>query len=333
MTKKPDADAILGFMGGLAATLPEARSWWPKWIFRSDHVENAAKILNSGALLSRAAAEQDRLILQDAASQTHITELTSELRRYVRLYFRPRTPTNFANEGIRPRSQYEYGGAHMPVPVFLLFSVDLLGERGIRFTRGRLTAGTEIGESLEFLQGTNFADIYHDSGVGVRGSPDRKSHILNARNAEVLAVDTLGLDHLRHIVCRSEPERDTLLSLLEPAAAEWWIRRITLPGRRQLFNTRGTYVEKVDLGPGHSQFTFYPGNNSDWRGPFALRIDWFEEHGPGMYYENETFTVQQSPLRLSLTRTLDRYTVEVRLDGHLAYRGRFVRATKPDIFF
>jgi hypothetical protein len=79
----------------------QSRGWWPKWVYRSDHVENAAQILNSGRLLSRAAALQQNSIKKDAASQSHVSTLAPRQRRYVRLYFRPMTPTQYTNEGIR----------------------------------------------------------------------------------------------------------------------------------------------------------------------------------------------------------------------------------------
>lgn len=107
MPLKRDADSILAFMQGLASDLglDDNRKRWPIWLFRSDHVENTAAILNGGELLSRALAEQQGLIVKDSASQQHIDELTQSQRRYVRLYFRPRTPTQFRNEGIRPESE------------------------------------------------------------------------------------------------------------------------------------------------------------------------------------------------------------------------------------
>ena len=206
MPPKPDAREILEFMGGLQSSLRlrGVRRWWPKWIYRSDHVENAARILNGGVLLSRARAELAGCIAKDSGSQRHIAEMTPRQRDYVRLYFRPRTPTQFANEGIRPSRMIRYG-AHMPVPVYFLFSARLLAERGVSFTRGRLTSLTEVGRTAAFLRSIRFADVYHDSGVGRPGST-RRGDILHARNAEVLVADELLLDYLRLVVCRSEAE-------------------------------------------------------------------------------------------------------------------------------
>ena len=212
MPYKSDAEAIHEHMLGLPSKLrlDKARRWWPKWLFRSDHVENVADVLNSGRLLSREIAESNGLIKKDSAGSQFIVELTPPLKRYVRLYFRPRTPTQYANEGIRPESMIQYG-AHMPVPIYLLFSVRLLKEDGVLFSNGRLTADAEIGGTFEFLKSINFGHVYHDSGVGPLGST-RRSEILNARHSEVLVLDELCLDHLKYVICRSEPEQDTLLN-------------------------------------------------------------------------------------------------------------------------
>lgn len=127
LRRKHDADEILEHMQQLPSSLglDRSRRFWSRWLFRSDHVENAAKILNSSRLLSRAAAERGGLIPVDSGSPQYVGQLSPRHRNLVRLYFRPRTPTQYANEGIRPRGRVQYD-AHMPVPVYLLFSASLL---------------------------------------------------------------------------------------------------------------------------------------------------------------------------------------------------------------
>ena len=74
----------------------------------------------------------------------------------------------------------------MPVPVYLLFSSELLMESGVKYSRGHLTPNAEVGNSAEFLSGMNFDHIYHDGAVGRLGESETRSRILNARNSEVL---------------------------------------------------------------------------------------------------------------------------------------------------
>ena len=324
MALKPDAEDIRDHMRALAASLRlgRSRSWWTKWLFRSDHVENAAAILNSGKLLSRAAAESGQLIVKDSGRPDLIRQLTPEHRRYVRLYFRPRTPTQYANEGIRPKRKIEYK-AHMPVPVYLLFSISLLMEEGVQFTRGRFTQSAEIGETAQFLRGTDFVEVYHDSAVGRWGEGGRRSSILNTRHSEVLVKDELPLDHMKRIVCRSAPERDTLLNLLAPEVRTRWVNRIHVDeGSLRLFYKRGTFVQDANLSPTESHFVFYPNIEPNMRGPFALQIEWILDAPPKTYTTSE-FMVTTHPEEFELGDASLKYRVRLTLNGDLAYLGEF----------
>ena len=324
MPRKADADEILDYMQKLPSSLglDRNRRFWSRWLFRSDHVENAAEILNSGCLLSRAAAAEGDLIRVDSGSPQYVGQLSARHRNLVRLYFRPRTPTQYVNEGIRPRGTIEYG-AHMPVPVYLVFDVSLLVEEGVRFTKGRLTEGTEIGGSAEFLKSIAFADVYHDRGVGRLGGSYRRSEILNARHSEVVVENELALDKLAHIICRSAAERETLLSLLSPDARDRWLKKTLVDeGHRRMFEKRGTFVQRAELSSEASQFLFYSNVDPTMRGPFDLTIRWlFGDRSARA--RQKRFTVSNRPIAYSLNRPAPRYQVCVKLDGNLAYLGDF----------
>ena len=321
MRRKSDADEILDHIKEIAPSLrlPRSRRWWTKWLFRSDHVENAAQILNCGVLLSRAAAEDRGVIVKDSGSPTYLADLSDEQRRYVRLYFRPRTPTQFVNEGIRPASMIQYE-AHMPVPVYLLFSVSLLVQEGVGFTRGRLSPTTEIGSTAAFLRSIPFKDVYHDAPVGPRGS-ERRAEILNARHAEVLVRDVLPLSQLRLIVCRSAPERDTLVSLLDSTAKNRWISRIIVDeGAGRLFNKQGVYIQKVTLSAEASEFIFSADVEPEWRGPFQLYIRWDPE---GWHFRRDNFRTGRRSLAIRLPSASEFYQVRLRMNGDLAFSGEY----------
>ena len=334
MPRKADADEIVDHMQQLPSSLGLARNrcFWSRWLFRSDHVENAADILNSGRLRSRAAAEVGDLIRVDSGSPRIVGQLSARHRNLVRLYFRPRTPTQYANEGIRPQGKIEYG-AHMPVPVYLLFDVSLLGEQGVRFTKGRLDDGTPMGGSAEFLKSIAFADVYHDGGVGRLGGSNRRSEILNARHSEVVVENELGLDQLTHVICRSAAERETLLNLLGDEARERWVKRIHVDeGHRRMFEKRGTFVQRAELSSEASQFLFYSNIGSDMRGPFELTIEWsFGDRTA--HARQEDFTVSNRPIAYSLNPPAPRYDVRVMLDGNLAYLGDFDERYESELLF
>ncbi len=326
MPHKHDAAAIEAHLLDLESAdwLEASRDWWPRFLFRSDHVENAADILNRGELLSRAAASDGALIKKDSGSPQHIAQLAPTHRRLVRLYFRPRTPTQYSNEGIRPHKKIKYG-AHMPVPVYLLFSSSLLMEQGVSFSQGRLTATSKLGNSAAFLRKMNFKDIYHNRSVGRLGESHRRAEILNARHSEILVQDRLCLEHLKYVVCRSGPERDTLLNLLEPDARDNWVRRILEDdGRGRLFHKLGTFVNNVHLSEGGSQFSFHCPPDPSWRGPFNLEIEW-SGSSKDYIYSDQSFDAQESPFTMEFPDgvMLQRYNVILKLNDDIAYFGKF----------
>lgn len=334
MSKKPDADAIRAFLEGLPGELglDPPRRWWPKYIFRSDHVENAARILESGFVLSRTAASHGQVIAVDAGSPQHVSETASADQDHVRLYFRPRTPTQFCNEGIRPRACIEWN-AHMPVPVYLLFdSKEVLTESGVIFSRGRLVPAAPRGGSAAFLRSLDFMQVYHDGPVGARGAPGR-SDLINARHSEVAVPVKLPLTHLRLVVCRSAAERETLLNLLPEALRPRWVKRISLEGAQRIFFKRATFIQDVALSPTRSRFTFFPSTEGPaWRGPFLLEVKWWD--GADWQHSEVVpdFRAGAAPLGFDLPSRCRHYFVRVRLDGNLAYLGKFSEVSRPEVF-
>ena len=326
--RKSDGDEIAAFMDRLPKelVLDKRRQWWPRCLFRSDHVENAARILNTGKVLSRARAEQSRVIIHDSGSEIHIGELSDQQRDCVRLYFRPRAPTQYANEGIRPAHAIEYE-AHMPVPVYLLFSVGLLECVGVEFTRGRLGINTQTGASHEFLSSIDFRDVYHDGPV----SGYRRPEILNARHAEAIIPGSVGLGHLRRIVCRSTAERDTLLYLLTDKVRLQWKQRIIVDeGQIRLFYKRGTFLQDVELDRRKLSLRFYANIHSQFRGPFIVHAVVQSVAGK-RELRVEDYSVCGTPLVCRLNPPLERYHVRVTMNGDLAYCGEFRGGRATDL--
>ncbi|MCK4449304.1 MAG: DUF4433 domain-containing protein, partial [Anaerolineae bacterium] len=95
---KPWVDEIQRHIKIWAARLGPL-SWWPRYVYHFTDVRNAASIIQSGHLYSRAGAERRNLMKIDNASPQIIQQTRPEHLEYVRLYFRPRTPTQYRNEG------------------------------------------------------------------------------------------------------------------------------------------------------------------------------------------------------------------------------------------
>jgi hypothetical protein len=113
--------------------------WWPKYVYHFTDVQNAARILTDGTLYCRMEAERLGRMVIDNASPDVIVQTKPEHTRFVRFYFRPRTPTQYRNEGIRPIADRQLGGAHCPVPVYFCFdALDLLARDTTETSNGNM---------------------------------------------------------------------------------------------------------------------------------------------------------------------------------------------------
>ncbi|HET8933978.1 MAG TPA: DarT ssDNA thymidine ADP-ribosyltransferase family protein [Polyangiales bacterium] len=219
--------------------------WIPRYLYHFTDVTNAAAILRSGELLSREEAKRRSTKFHDNASQQVIAATRPTHRDFARLYFRPRTPTQFHNEGIRPLSERKFDHAHCPVPVFLVFKlVETLMLDGLLFSSGNMAAAhVEFGDEASLFRQIPFDLVYHEGPID---DTLRARGVIHHRHAEVLAPKALGLETLASIACRSTAERETLLHLLGADERQRWEHRIGV-GRTRFFNRRGCFVEKVFL--------------------------------------------------------------------------------------
>lgn len=193
------------------------RQAWPRHCYHITDARNAASILRQGRLLSRERAVQAGVLENENASREILADTNPKFQRYVRLYFRPRTPTFYRNEGLRP-SEQRFHGAHCPVPVAFIFDIaQVAGSVGVEFSNGNLASGESlIGSDVAFLHALNFRDIYHDEPL----ADETKAHIVRARQSEIAVPDELSLDALRHIVVRSDADRQTFRTLLWDAGTQ-----------------------------------------------------------------------------------------------------------------
>ncbi len=325
MTPRPyksDAAEIQDFLAELESqSWLGYRRWWPRYAFHYNDVRNIASVLNCGFLYSRTTALSRQLLQVDCASP-EVIALTPEVeQRWVRLYFRPRTPTQFRNEGVRPVGRRLMGGAHCPVPVFLLFSArELLAREGSHFTNGSLALLHDRGATASFLKQLNFRFIYHDSGF----MPDLRDVIVNARHSEILVEEPLPLQHLRYIVCRSEAERLTLIALLDPATRDQWQDRIILESAGKLFEKKWAFIERVRLGPETCTIHFSPDITQGARGPYHFAFRLVGSSTSVMCdYEKSRFDVPASALGLDYENYIDHYEVTIEMDSDLVFKSAY----------
>jgi hypothetical protein len=296
-----------------------ARRWWPKYVYHFTDVQNAARILGSGVLLSRERALSQNLMASDNACASVIARTEQARLQFVRLYFRPRTPTQYRNEGIRPEARRwrPDGGspAHCPVPVFFCFdAVPVLSADATQFSTGSLAHDEcEFGDSRDLFQRIPFEMVFHQGGY----PPELRASYNFRRHAEVLVPHQLPLaGNLRVVVCRSTAERQTLLQLLPSGTREQREGDVRL-GFEGLFERKWTFVESVSVIDEGLAFQFNP--NSQCPGPFQLRFV-YREDGQlhDQTWEGEWDT--RKPFRIRL-KTAYEGVARLYLDGCLAFCG------------
>jgi hypothetical protein len=206
----------------------------------------------------------------DNASTEIIQKTRIEHKNYVRLYFRPRTPTQFNNEGIRPYDKRKLG-AHCPIPVFFCFDAfSVMTMTDTEFSNGNMASShVDHDKTLDFFSSIPFEYVYHTGWF----PPEYKNQIIFHRNAEVLVPHSLDLSNLKAIACRTAAERQTLLCLLPQKPASRWQRQIRL-GVNGFFERRWSFVEEVVVVDDTVIFRFNP--NTDTPGPFDVRFTYYE---------------------------------------------------------
>lgn len=329
LKEKPDAKEIHAHINSLkkAKWLGSARSWWPNYLFHFTDIPNAVNILKRGELLSRAEAKASKQLVTNSASPEVISQTEEQWKDYVRLYFRPRTPTQFRSEGFRPIEQRELGGAHCPVPIYFLFdSAFVLCRQDTLFSEGNLAAGEAqaVGDAKNFKR-IPFEKVYHDT----RFAPQERGTIVFHRNAEVIVPKRLDLDSLRFILCRSQAEYNTFLYLLPPNTSTRWARKIGVDMRMNLFERRWTFVEDTELSTTEISFRF--NKSTEMPGPFHARVIIHEILTKDIYEWKDDNYQANGVLRIGLSK-LDApqyYSVSLFLDDQLAFTGRYQEDVLP----
>ena len=252
---KPNAARIKSFIAELKRKdwLGSARGWWPDHLFHVTDIQNAVSILREETLLSHHQATERGLMVTDNASHNVIGETEDEWKDYVRLYFRPRTPTHYRSEGFRPGNQRELN-SHCPVPICFLFdSYSILSQEGTRFSDGNLASNPRVYTRSEDLGRRPFEHVYHDSAV----SPDERPTIVFHRNAEVIVPINSTSPHFSSSLAEANQSTKPYFISSRPGASCAGTGRIGLGRRMNLFHKRWTYVETATLETTHVSLQFH----------------------------------------------------------------------------
>ena len=297
----------------------EGRPWWPRFVYHYTDVTNAISVLNTGVLYSRAEAKVRRLMLNENANPEIIAGTELGHLDFVRLYFRPRTPAQYVNEGIKPLTDRAKG--HCPVPVFFVFDlVEVVGRDDARFSSGTL-ASHKHGHSDErdyFVNTIPWRDVYGD------GVP-RTDAVKKARAAEVVIPRGLPIGpELKGIFCRSPAERVTLIDGLAHGVRAAWENKIRT-GFSDFFVRRHPYIVNVSGREGGLIDV-----------EFSMRL--FSRHGrvsigldgqPRPRRWEGQFSDDQAHMTVRIHGWHEAAHVSVHMEDCLAYQGRVVLDDLP----
>lgn len=321
MKSYSDIHKIENKINDLKKSVDPSKRWWPETLFHFTDVHNAVNILKSGKLFSRKYLLDNGGMKNDNASPEIIGLTNDEWKNYVRFYFRPRTPTQYHNEGFRPKNQRTLGGAHCPVPIFFLFeSLPILSMKESKFSTGNLAANYPVYNTGRDFEEMPFNYIYHE------GSFDRytESYITSHRQAEVIVPNYCTLDHLRLIVCRSSAERETLIDLLPYDTYQKFRHKIVVDTRLNLFNSDWMYIDRVTMTKEEIVFSFNQGSRvvSPFKAYFEIienKTNRLSVWGDDNFLKKPNFTMSIT----NLNHTED-YKIKFYLEDELAYSNSYL---------
>jgi hypothetical protein len=302
-----NSDAVL-------ATLEE--KWWRKYIFHFSDINNIANILNSGYMYSR---NHSKLQMKnDNASREVINGTTDMYKDYVRFYFRPLTPTQFNNEGIKSKSQITGFGAHCPVPVFLSFNANsLLSRDDSYFSYESLAShyNVPLYNSVKDFKNAPFEYIYHNRYF-VDGEDRRQ--IIKHRHAEVIIKDQYKLADLEKIIVRNMSDALTLKTLMTRSAFEKYKQKFRISNKYYFNRYMSLHPVSLDEGILNFKWANAPSNTS-----FDIKIDFMtiDENETICHYYESNYSPEPTEIDTQhYLKELPKILIQIRLNDNLIYK-------------
>lgn len=316
-------------------SLPTSIDWWPNYFYHFTNITNALGIIDKEWIYGRQEAVSNNLMASDNASPSVISVSQNEIKEYARLYFRPRTPTQYHNEGYKPKHIRNSDiNANCSVPIFFfLDSSTILNMDDVMFSETscaglhdlNLLSGNKAFEHLPFEK------IYHDRPF----SAEDRDDIVKHRHAEVVHLNGFPIkDALKGIVCRSVAEKQTLLYLLQtqnPKAYQKHRQKIRYSPELNLFFNNGIFIKTVEYSDGRIQIALNPSDkrfgkkNSKGKDiVFSAVVHYIDKNES--IINRAIFTGNISYANIELVRlklnnpSSDTAIVEIRFDDNLMYK-------------
>jgi hypothetical protein len=236
----------------------------------------------------------------------------------VRLYFRPKTPTQWHIEGIRKAGECSYGDCTHAAVLFM-FVVDskaVLTLPDVSFSDQNMQlASTQPGTDETYFSNIPFEKVFSEGGTG----GDRT--YTDARCAEVLSTSPLDLhSHLKAIYCRSDPERETLMYLLGDNRRKWE-KLCHVSDALKVFQKNYTFVQELRLTNDGVIFRLNPRGDCK---KVSLKITVWDNLGTIIAgFFNDDHAPQPNPPHLNWIWKQNfpdgLYKIEIKLENNLAY--------------
>lgn len=300
-----------------------------KYLYHFTDIENAINILESGKLYSRHKAIELGLMSNENASADVINRTSDSNKEFVRLYFRPKTPTQYRNEGLKSKyKSYDYE-AHCPIPIFFQFcSVGILSHKSTNFVERNLASNPIIKEDISDLINFDFENIYHSHSIL---DSDNRQDIIAKRHAEVLIKDSCDFKELECINCRSIAEKETLLSLMRE-------KNITInenipihvDNDNILFQKNNTFIDYVELNQDKFRIKFQHLDKLDEKDSLSIILE-SEVYNKTISLSNQDINSNQV---FNIEDSIDDdYKLKVSLNDKLIYYGNYTLYSDLDLPF
>lgn len=167
--------------------------------------QNIGGILSDWTLLSRELASKRSFI--DAANLSVLSHTEDSVKTYVRFFYKENTPTIYVNSGIKK----DNAAPHMPIPVILVFSPEIMKHDGVMFLDGSgSSSSTHKTDECKVACGFNWDLIFSrcplpkpGNNIGPVFGETNGVKINNHRNAEFNYPSRISIDYVTRIYFRS----------------------------------------------------------------------------------------------------------------------------------
>ena len=176
--------------------------------FHTTTFDNFIKIMECETLYSRYSLSSKSISYKDISLNEVINQTKKDIIKFVRFYYREKTPTNYDNEGIKPKKVLNSGSnlqAHSPLPVILIFNPNIIYDNPkVRFADGNAAKQkTTLYRSFTDLVNMDWESVFHKNIIM---EYEDRSTITNKRNSEILYYDSISTRNIEKIIFRSNAD-------------------------------------------------------------------------------------------------------------------------------